>query len=396
MTPASNTKGASVVQVAACVLGIKAYSVLLLYVVFRDEGVREGYEPFLVLAEGQGRAERLREVQASFLERLAPYDGQYYLDIAGRGYRRFEGREAGIAAGAPGNYAFFPLLPAALRLAAPLGRRGALAACLAANLLLSSAGAVLLYRLALGLGVPAWPSVLFLLSFPTAVFQSALYTESAFLFLSLAAALAAATGARRGSWAGAAAGYLAGLCRPQGMLVSALGLGRLRRRRGEPRRGRAEVLADLALVFAPLLGIATFAMVLQHSIGAPLGFLGIQRSWARDFSAKRLIGELLSPSSYGGPPFDLLALVLGVGLLPFLWRHLPRSLALFGTLSVVLPLSTGTALSFGRFLSVSFPHFLCLSKLFASWPVARAVLLASFIVLQCFLAKGLIGWHFVG
>jgi hypothetical protein len=24
------------------------------------------------------------------------------------------------------------------------------------------------------------------------------------------------------------------------------------------------------------------------------------------------------------------------------------------------------------------------------------VLLASFIVLQCFLAKGLIGWHFVG
>jgi hypothetical protein len=75
-------------------------------------------------------------------------------------------------------------------------------------------------------------------------------------------------------------------------------------------------------------------------------------------------------------------------------QHVPSSDC--ASIERALSTSPGTALSFGRFLSVSFPHFLCLSKLFASWPVARAVLLASFIVLQCFLAKGLIGWHFVG
>jgi hypothetical protein len=75
---------------------------------------------------------------------------------------------------------------------------------------------------------------------------------------------------------------------------------------------------------------------------------------------------------------------------------LPAPLALYGTLSVLLPLSTGTALSFGRFLSVSFPHFLCLGALVGRRPIVAAGLVALFVVLQCLLAKGLVAWLFVG
>jgi hypothetical protein len=152
----------------------------------------------------------------------------------------------------------------------------------------------------------------------------------------------------------------------------------------------------LGAAVAPLAGLAVFALVLWTAIGAPLGFLSVQREWSRDFSASQLLREVFSPGAYEGPTFDWVAVVLGVGLVPFLWRYLPWPLALFGTLSVVLPLATGTMLSFGRFLSVSFPHFLCLAKLFERWRVATAVLVGSFVVLQSLVAMGLVSWYFVG
>jgi hypothetical protein len=142
--------------------------------------------------------------------------------------------------------------------------------------------------------------------------------------------------------------------------------------------------------------VATFSTVLWLAIGAPLGFLGIQSHWARQFSVASLFSEMGSLFSYQGPPFDYVAMVFGVALVPFLWRHLPWPIALYGTASVVLPLATGTLLSFGRFLSVSFPHFLCLSKLLQGRRTLTALILACFIVLQCLIAKGMVGWYFTG
>jgi hypothetical protein len=134
----------------------------------------------------------------------------------------------------------------------------------------------------------------------------------------------------------------------------------------------------------------------QSAIGTPFGFLGFQSAWSREFSLSHLLEEIASPADYPGPPFDLPALLLGIGLIPCLWRRLPPALALYGTLSVVVPLSTGTALSFGRFLSVSFPHFLCLSSLVERRVATRTLLLAAFILGHCLIAKGLIAWRFVG
>lgn len=398
MGPFSKLKGHSCVElrsfarVAVCVFAIKVYTLLLLYALSRQVGLREGYEPFLFLGEGQTRIQRLDEIKGSFLERLAPYDGQFYLDIAQRGYRVLKKEDPNAARGPGGNYAFFPLYPLLARCARWAGHPAGFAILLFVNVVLSSIAALCLYLLARSIGVPAWPSVLFLLTFPTAVFQCVLYTESLFLFLSMGVALCATYGfSRRGAWLG----YFAGLCRPQGILLAALWPSSLLRRQISPQAKRASLRPFFAAV-APFAGVLTFSAALWLSIGAPLGFLGIQSRWAREFSVSNLLGEVFSPLNYQGPPFDFLALLLGVALIPSLWRHLPRSLALFGTVSVVFPLLTGTMLSFGRFLSVSFPHFLCLAKVFEGWRFARVVLLGCFIVLQCLIAKGLVGWYFVG
>jgi hypothetical protein len=63
---------------------------------------------------------------------------------------------------------------------------------------------------------------------------------------------------------------------------------------------------------------------------------------------------------------------------------------------VVLPLATGSILSFGRFLSVSFPHFIALALVLEGRPRARGAALLVFASLQVLLARGLIAWRFVG
>lgn len=362
------------------IMAMKAYTLTLLFVFFLQTQVRESYEPFLFLENGQTRDKRLEGIQVSFLERLAPYDGQFYLDIADRGYRVLKKDDPNAANGPGGNYAFFPLYPLIARCVRWAGRPADLAILVLLSTALSSAAAVGVYRIAQEIGVPPWPSVLFLETFPTAVFQSVVYTEALFLFLSVGVAFCAA---RSSVQTGAILGYLAGLCRPQGVLLGALWAGSSSRRPWKS-------------ALAPIIGVATFSAILWAQIGAPLGFLGIQSHWARQFSMGNLVREVTSPWSYKGPPFDFLALLLGVGLVPVLWQKLPRSLALFGTLSVLLPLSTGTMLSFGRFLSVSFPHFLCIAKVLEGRRLANVVLIGAFIVIQCFLAKGLVGWCFVG
>jgi hypothetical protein len=138
------------------------------------------------------------------------------------------------------------------------------------------------------------------------------------------------------------------------------------------------------------------AWVSYRVAGSPLGFVSIQSAWGRTSDRANVLRAFEDVLSYTGPPVDLLAVVLGVGLLPFLWRRMPRSLALYGTGAVLMPLATGSILSFGRFLSVSIPHFLCLASLLHGWPRTAGAVLLLFVGLQVLLAKGLVGWYFVG
>ena len=171
-------------------------------------------------------------------------------------------------------------------------------------------------------------------------------------------------------------------------------LARNLRRRRVLVRGEAHTGAAVArLGAAPLVSVS---LLLWLELGDPLAFVKIQSSWGRSFAPLRPLGEAFGLVDYEGPPLDRLGFFLGVGMLPYLWQKLPKPLALYGTGSVLLPLATGTILSFGRFLSVSFPHFLCLAILLREKKVASVVLIVAFLVLQALVASGLIAWHFVG
>lgn len=381
-------------RVFAWVLAAKAYLLVLLVVLFCRQDLRPDYRLFIFRDLGETRPDRLVEIRGDFFERLAPFDGQFYLDIAHRGYRRMDRMPANGESVPQGNYAFFPLLPCLIKVASALPWSEA-ASIVVLNILLSSLGLLGVWLIACELAIPPWQPVLLMLAFPTAVFQAAVYTEGLFLFLSVTA-YRLSRSSRAGLGASVAA--LCGACRPQGVLVGALFLGSALRRveQRTPQPGEGRRTSALLAVGAPLLGVAAFSALLALSIGDPLGFLSIQREWHRGAEPAGILEAVASFWSYQGPPFDRIAFVFGVALLPYLWRRLPMELAVYATATVLMPLLTGNLLSLGRFLSVSFPHFLGLAKLCADWPVVRLLLLVLFLFLQTLLARGLVAWQFVG
>jgi hypothetical protein len=155
------------------------------------------------------------------------------------------------------------------------------------------------------------------------------------------------------------------------------------------------MLSALAAL-APLAGLVAMSLISLSVADSPFAFLSIQGSWGRSYSAGGLLRSLVSLFGYGGPPIDILGFAIGVGCLPVIWKHLPHSLSLYAIGLVLMPLLTGSILSFGRFMSVSIPHFLALAIVLDRRPSLRGIVWITFLTLQILVAKGLVGWYFVG
>src|SRR5690606_14986674 len=218
-------------------------------------------------------------------------------------------------------------------------------------------------------------------------FQYVIYSEGLFLLLSAAALSLMMT--RRLKLATAFAA-LAGLARPQGfLLVLPLALAIVKELRTAERiSGKSIVGAVLALV-APFAGLIVLAIVSASVANSADEFISIQSRWGRSVGLSSIASALSEAWGYQGPKADLLGLVFGVGLLPLLWTRLPRGLALYGTAMVLLPLSTGSLLSMGRFMSVSIPHFLVLAQILEKRHAAvRVGALTALVLGQVVLARG--------
>jgi len=303
-------------------------------------------------------SERLHELGRG-IDVWARWDSDWYLRVAHGGYD----------GGPSSTPAFFPLYPG---LVALLGRLLLGNFVLAGVLLSLAAGAVafvLLHRLAQDrLGVAAARrAVLYLAVFPTALFLQAVYSESLYLALVLAAFLFAERGRFLG--AGVTAG-LAMLTRPVGLaLLPALALLAWR---AEDRRGafaRLAVAVPLAALYPLILGIWT---------QEPLGFLRAQDGiWQRELSWMGPLGGLwhgitilFADRSLHDSAINLYQLgftLLFVGLAAVAWHRLGAPYGLFAAFSLAIPLSFPAERwplqSMSRFGLVVFPLVLALALL---------------------------------
>ncbi|MGB2875871.1 MAG: mannosyltransferase family protein [Gaiellaceae bacterium] len=308
----------------------------------------------------------------------ARWDSVWFLRIAEHGYDTASGAAS----------AFYPLYPGAVAL---LGR-ALFGHYVLAGILVSLAAAfgsfLLLHRLAeerLG-AEGARRAVLYLAVFPFALFLQAVYSESLYLLLTLAAFALAER--RRFAAAGGVAG-LALLTRPAGVaLLPALALLGWRERR------RLRALASLAV--APLI-FAAYPLYLWLAEGDPWAFVHAQRIWSRHLSPAGPLGGIWDGLRAGWAGVEQLAsgshthvywtavrntdpiraatlnlenlafLVLLIALSVVAWRRFGAPYGLFAAVSLAIPLSVPSErwplLSIPRFGLTIFPIFLALATI---------------------------------
>jgi mannosyltransferase PIG-V len=339
----------------------------------------------------------------------ARWDSVWFLRIAEHGYDSASGAAA----------AFYPLYPGAVSVVGWALFGHYVLAGILVSLAAAFGGFLLLYRVAEGrLGADgARRAVLYLALFPFAFFLQAVYSESLYLLLTLAAFVLAERG--RFLAAGAVTG-LALLTRPTAAaLLPALALLAWRE------RDRVRALASLAL--APVI-FAAYPLYLWRAEGDAWAFLHAQRLWSRHLSPAGPLGgiwdglragwagvEQLASGShthrYWAPVQDadpirvatlnlemLAFLVLFVALALIAWRRFGAPYGLFAVLSLAIPLSVPSErwplLSLPRFGLTIFPLFLALASLGGRPRVHTAIVAVSSLLLGVSVAQWAL-WQWV-
>ncbi len=313
---------------------------------------------------------------------LARFDSGWYASIAREGYQwDFKERT--------GNIVFFPLYPLLMRaLSSVSGVSLFLAGSVLSHLFFFAGLLALAAYLGEDPGRPDPAAVVFsLLAWPWAFFLLAVYTESLFLFLAVAALLAAR---REAAFATFFLGVLAGLTRLSALALVPpliwLALGGRRERR--TRR--------LAAALSPALGAGIFLTYLGVRYRDALIFLRAERSgWGRTLASPMV---LLDPFSralenmqrkgflHAGPLVDLVGpLFLLVALFWLVRRHHVAEALYVGT-GTLLILMSGNLSSSGRYALVLFPAFRFAAGLLRSprrWPGPTLAVLS--LLLQLYL-----------
>ncbi len=301
---------------------------------------------------GQRPGPHIQESRHLLLAVWGRWDAVHYLTIAAQGYHGIEP-------------AFFPLYPLLIRLIGHFAQDD-----LIAGLLISNAafffGLLYLYKLLEHEydRTVARRAIFYVSIFPTAVYFSAVYTESLFFFLTVASFYYM----RSQRWLVAGIfGFFAALTRSEGLLlVVPFAIEWFVRYRARPVSGWREAAAGLLIPFGLMLYMA-YLWVLR---GDPLYFSHVQSHWGRAAAMPwvsivsafhRLLhtptGQVTAIQSLDLAFTTLMIVVLAVG-----WRRLRPSYIAYMALSILAPLCTSSLMSMPRFALVLFPMFAILSR----------------------------------
>lgn len=339
------------------------------------------------------------------------WDALHYYSIATGGYGAYQ-KQPQPGTEPNGLFAFFPLLPLAIRSVATLfnGFRPpaavpiaeAEASTLIAGVLVVQIATLLACWLLFQLAreetndtATATRAVLYMLFFPLAFFYAVPYAEPLFLAASIGTFLAA----RRGHWVRAGVwAALASAARPFGLLLlpTLLFAIFLAWRRGElPPHARKRAL--LGLILAPQ-GTVLFALYLWRTVGDPFAFVHAQRLvWDREtvvplVTLWRGIGYALNPQWSGGSPdtyartvlhtVTVLVFLVGVGLAV---RQRRSTYVLYGGLLflqiLAVPWPGDTIMhTLGRSAMMFFPLYITLAR-WGRWPAVHQTILALWLPL---------------
>ena len=308
----------------------------------------------------------------------AKWDSFWYLDIVENGYS-FKGTGPGNLS----NIVFFPLYPLLLKIISFfLGGNIVLAGwALSSTFLLLAL--FYLFKLVKEFHPqidPYLPNI-FLLIFPSAFFLNTVYTESLFLFLSLAAFYYTR---KQNLLLGGLFGFLASFTRITGILL-------LLPLTWEYLQKRNFHLRELFRPsFLPLLltPLGTLLFFLFHYIrfGDFFLFFRVQYWWGRTFTFNQDHFLFLTNSSIANFTLDILFVITALFVTFLVFKKIRVSYGLYMLAIIGVALSTGTLMSIGRYMLVLFPIYILAASIRnkyiqQSWLLISILLLALYTIL---------------
>lgn len=303
--------------------------------------------------------ERLSPSTHPFLNSWIRWDAGWHQGLAKNGYH--------FVAGQQSNAAFFPAYPATIRLVRGIirgrtDRDWFIAGLVASNLALLGAlyYLVRLVRLDWDEQTGARAAV-YLLTFPTTLFLSSVYSESLFILVTVAAFYHA----RRAQWLAAGClGAVAALTRSPGILLCIpLAIEYLAQRDYQLRRVKLDVLS-LALIPAAL---AALLLYFYMRFGNVLAVRDAQAAWGGGWGALRgplfPFLEMTRRTLAGREWVDLGSTLLALGMSVYAAKRFRLSYGVYAILSYLFVSSWGSLESMPRYILVIFPMFIA----FAVW-----------------------------
>ena len=290
------------------------------------------------------------------------WDAEHYLNIARLGYGGTE-------------VAFFPLYPMLIRGLGAVTGNLLIAGLLVSNLA-SFFGLLFFYKLVehqYNRHV-AQRATFYVSIFPTAIFFSAVYTESLFFALTVASFYYI----RERRWVTAGIiGFFASLTRVEGVLLAVPFLIEWLAILFVSGRSISQVCAEafkwpvdnivrpiVGLVLVPL-GLAVYMGYLWVLRGDPLYFSHVQSHWGRHLAPPwvsfshsiSMIAHAHMAQTVADQILEIAFTVLMLGVLIAGWRRLRPSYLAYMALSILIPMSTSSLMSMPRFALVLFPMF---------------------------------------
>lgn len=284
----------------------------------------------------------------------ARWDSFWYLDIAQNGYS-IEYNPWGLY-----NIVFFPLYPFLIKLISFLaGGNFVLAGWTLSSVFLLLA-LFYFFKLVREFHPEINPHlpIIFLLIFPTAFFLNAVYTESLFLFLSLAAFY---YGLKKKFIYAGLFGFFASLTRVTGILLFVPLVWEYLRNNNF----RIRSVLNLKILPVFLIPLGAFAFFLYHYLkfGNFFLFLEIQKNWGRAFTLQKGHFDLFSNPAIVNFYLDVLFVILALVVIFFAFKKLRTSYGLYILATISVALSTGTFMSIGRYILVLFPIYILLASI---------------------------------
>ncbi|HRY82947.1 MAG TPA: hypothetical protein P5232_04610 [Candidatus Moranbacteria bacterium] len=309
-----------------------------------------------------------------FVDMHNRWDSYWYLDIVKNGYYLRSDNTLS-------NVAFFPLYPTLIKILGTIFLGNFVLAGWFLSIIFLFFACAYFHKFLKEFHPEISPEIpiIFMLVFPTAFFFNIVYTESMFLFLTLATFFYAF---KKNFWLAGLFAFLGALTHSNGVFLALPILWKI----WETYGWKSTFTLKIIPVF--LAPIASFAFLAYSAVKFKDFFLffKLESAWGRSFKLNMEHFQFFSHPAIVNFAMDAFFTILIIAVIFLVYKKLSLLYAIFMSLTVLSALTSGTLMSIGRYSLVLFPLFILLAKVKnktfqMSWIFASTLFLALDIML---------------